>query len=151
MLQRLLINLDVKISSRRANLLLRVPIARHSCHQCGYRLYFSHKAPVLRNYYERTPKNVLFHTKTRYFSSQVDVKNSNTPVETVKDKAAIAPSEKINVKLKTSELKRLFGLAAPEKWTLTGNFWKYSIIYIYSSKQNIFTMTTNFLNKIKFS
>lgn len=122
MLQRLLINLDVKISSRRANLLLHVPIARHSCHQCGYRLYFSHKAPVLRNYYERTPKNVLFHTKTRYFSSQVDVKNSNTPVETVKDKAAIAPSEKINVKLKTSELKRLFGLAAPEKWTLTGNF-----------------------------
>ncbi|XP_047997509.1 ATP-binding cassette sub-family B member 10, mitochondrial [Leguminivora glycinivorella] len=121
MLQRLLVNFNIRISSRRANVLFGLPIAKHSCHHCGHRLYFSHKAPVFRNYYERTShsRNGIF-TKSRYYSSQVDVKTKNEPIETSKVNSAVAGSKKINVKLKHSELKRLFGLAAPEKWTLTG-------------------------------
>ncbi|XP_063385198.1 ATP-binding cassette sub-family B member 10, mitochondrial [Cydia fagiglandana] len=122
MLQRLLVNFNVRISSRRTHVLFDLPIAKHSCHHCGHRLYFSHKAPVFRNYYERAShsRNGIFNTRTRYYSSQVEVKTKSEPIETAKVNSTIVGSKKINVKLKPSELKRLFGLAAPEKWTLTG-------------------------------
>ncbi|XP_028156516.1 ATP-binding cassette sub-family B member 10, mitochondrial [Ostrinia nubilalis] len=123
MLQRLLhIRFDVKISSRHSNLLFRT--ANHSlpCNQCGFRLFSSHKAVALRNYYEKSSfiRNGIYCIKPRYFSSQVDAEKKDAPVDCVKTKAPLETTKKINVKLKTSEVKRLFTLAEPEKWTLAG-------------------------------
>ncbi|XP_072931322.1 ATP-binding cassette sub-family B member 10, mitochondrial [Epargyreus clarus] len=123
MLQKLLTNsLDVKISSRRVNLLFRTATISHSCRQCGFRLYSCNRTPELRNYYERTlfGGNDIFCIKTRFYTSQVDAQKKNEAIETVRAKTTIEASKKINAKLKPSEVKRLFSLAEPEKWTLTG-------------------------------
>lgn len=122
MLQKLLTkSLDLKIPSRRVNLLLRTPIQTDACHQCGFRLY-SKEVPVLRNYCERTlfGGNDIFCMKTRYYASQVDAQKKNVSVESTNEKTTLTDSKKINVKLKPSEVKRLLSLAEPEKWTLTG-------------------------------
>lgn len=123
MLQRLLhIRLDVKISSRHSNLLFGTPIQSQPCNQCGFRLFSSHKAIALRNYYEKSSfiRNGIFCIRPRYFSSQVDAEKKNDVVDCTKTKVTLETSKKINTKLKTPELKRLFTLAEPEKWTLAG-------------------------------
>lgn len=125
MLQRLIhSSFELKISRRHSHLLFNVPPKAHLCHQCGSRLYSRHKVPLLRNYYERTfyNKNALFNFKLRCYTSQVDAQKKNEHVENVTEKKAIETSKKINVKLKTSELKRLFTLAEPERWTLAGEY-----------------------------
>ncbi|XP_023946980.2 ATP-binding cassette sub-family B member 10, mitochondrial [Bicyclus anynana] len=123
MLQRLLYSsLNVKICRRQINLLFKIPHSSHSCEQCRFRLYSSQKVSALRNNYERTlffRKDVRL-VKSRYYTSQVDVQKKSEHVETVKDKTVLAATKKINVKLKSSELKRLLTLAEPEKWTLAG-------------------------------
>ncbi|XP_038212629.1 ATP-binding cassette sub-family B member 10, mitochondrial isoform X1 [Zerene cesonia] len=121
MLQNLIFKgFDVKITSRTTKFFRKVPVHSRPCKHCGSRLYSSssHKFAVLPNNYERTlcSKNNIYILKTRCYTSQVDAQKKNAQIETVKDKTVITT----NVKLKPSELKRLFGLAAPEKWTLTG-------------------------------
>ncbi|XP_075976553.1 ATP-binding cassette sub-family B member 10, mitochondrial isoform X2 [Anticarsia gemmatalis] len=123
MLQRLIQSkFELKLSSRHTNLLFSFSTKSSLCHQCGIRLYSRHKVPVLRNYFERNfyNRNGLCNLKLRYYTSQVDAQKKNDHIESIKDKTALETSKKINVKLKTSELKRLFGLAEPEKWTLAG-------------------------------
>lgn len=124
MLQRLLhIRFDVKISSRHSNLLFGKPIIQsQSCNQCGFRLFSSHKAIALRNYYEKSSfiRNGVFCIRPRFFSSQVDAEKKSDQVDCAKAKVTLETSKKINVKLKTPELRRLFTLAEPEKWTLAG-------------------------------
>lgn len=122
MLQRLMFtSLKVKFTSRNKNLLCRLPLQSVSCHQCGFRLYSSQKVSVLQNSFERTfNRRGLFGVTVRYHSSQVDAQNKNDKVESLKSDVSHSTSKKINVKLKTSELKRLLGLAEPEKWKLTG-------------------------------
>ncbi|KAJ0176046.1 hypothetical protein K1T71_008220 [Dendrolimus kikuchii] len=120
MLQRIINrSFELKISSKQMNLLYNVPVKNNLCLNCGFRLYSGHRTPVLRNYYERTHfKRNEFNLILRYYTSQVDAQKKNDIV-TLKDKS-LDTSKKINVKLKTSELKRLLSLAEPEKWTLTG-------------------------------
>ncbi|OWR45043.1 ATP-binding cassette sub-family B member 10, mitochondrial [Danaus plexippus] len=123
MLQRLFCkSFSVKNCGSQKKLLFKIPFHNHSCEQCRFRLYSSHKFTALQNNYERTlfcEKN-LFFVRTRTYTSQIDAQKKNDHIETLKDKTQIATSKKINVKLKTSELKRLLSLAEPEKWTLTG-------------------------------
>ncbi|CAG4953003.1 unnamed protein product [Colias eurytheme] len=121
MLQNLIFKgFDVKITSRTTKFLRKIPVHTRPCKHCGSRLYSSssYKFGVLPNNYERTlcSKNNIYILKTRYYTSQVDAQKKSAQIETVKDKTVVTT----NVKLKSSELKRLFGLAAPEKWTLTG-------------------------------
>ncbi|CAH0400233.1 unnamed protein product [Chilo suppressalis] len=119
MLQRLLqVRLDLIISSRHTNLLLRIPIKSQSCNHCKFRLLSSHKDV---KYYEKSSfnKTRILWIKPRYFSSQVDADKKSEPTDCVNE-SSLKPTKKINVKLKTSELKRLFTLAEPEKWTLAG-------------------------------
>lgn len=122
MLQRLIhINFSVKVSSKSGNLLCLFPPRRGACHQCGSRLYSSHKVSSLRSCYDRTSvRNCLYLSRTRYCTSQVDAQKKAEHIEALKPKASLTSAKKINVKLKTSELKRLLGLAEPEKWKLTG-------------------------------
>jgi hypothetical protein len=120
MLPRLLhIRLDVKLLSRRTNILFSIPINRQSCNQCGSRLFSSHKVV---NYFDKSPynRNRLLWNKLRYYSSQVDAEKKSETLDIVKEKSTLDSSKKINVKLKKSELKRLITLAEPEKWTLAG-------------------------------
>lgn len=122
MLQRLIrVNLNIKICSRHNELLLRIPVRNQSTHNCGFRLYSSHKVSALRNYYERTSLryNGLF-LKPRLYSSQVETQNRDRQIDSIHSKNAVETTKKIDLKSKTSEIKRLFSLAAPEKWTLTG-------------------------------
>ncbi|GBP48717.1 ATP-binding cassette sub-family B member 10, mitochondrial [Eumeta japonica] len=56
----------------------------------------------------------------RYYTTQVDAQKKNVQLENLKDSRSITTNNRINVKLKSSELKRLVGLAESEKWTLTG-------------------------------
>lgn len=135
MLQRLLCKtFSLKLCSKQKNLQFKIPFQYHSCRQCGFRLYSSHKVSVLRNNNERT----LFRgldlvlINARYYTSQVDAQKKNGHIEALKDNAEIARSKKINVKLKPTELKRLFSLAEPEKWTLAG---KYILYIIYKTCQ----------------
>lgn len=125
MLQRLLCkSLNVKVCDRQINLLFKLPQSSHSCERSRIRLFSSQKVSALRNNYERTlflERDVYF-VKPKYYSSQVDARKKNDPIETVKDKTVIATTKKINVKLKPSELKRLLSLAEPEKWTLAGKY-----------------------------
>lgn len=127
MLQRLFCkSFSVKNCGSQKKLLFKIPFHNHSCEQCRFRLYSSHKFTALQNNYERTlfcEKN-LFFVRTRTYTSQIDAQKKNDHIETLKDKTQIATSKKINVKLKTSELKRLLSLAEPEKWTLTGKYIK---------------------------
>ncbi|XP_030036699.2 ATP-binding cassette sub-family B member 10, mitochondrial isoform X1 [Manduca sexta] len=120
MFQRLICNFELKLSSKQANILFRVPLKNNLCHQCGFRLY-GQKAAVLRNCYNRTfpDRFGIYNLRLRYYTSQVDVQKKNDHIEKLKDQATLATSKKINAKLKPSEIKRLFGLAEPEKWTLT--------------------------------
>ncbi|XP_046967857.1 ATP-binding cassette sub-family B member 10, mitochondrial-like [Vanessa cardui] len=123
MLQRYICkNLYSKLCSRQRNILFNLTLQAHSCKQCGFKLYSSHKVQALRNNNERSllHGNNRFLLKLKYYSSQVDTQKKNGRVETIKDNTEIATSKKINVKLKPSELKRLLSLAEPEKWTLTG-------------------------------
>ncbi|XP_013194950.2 ATP-binding cassette sub-family B member 10, mitochondrial [Amyelois transitella] len=122
MLQRFIhIQLNSKISLGSVNLFCRLSSQSASCNHCGFRLYSSHKVPALRNYYERSldKRSSIFCMKTRYYTSQVDAQKKNNHFEALKEKQTVVPANKINVKLKGSELKRLFSLAEPEKWTLT--------------------------------
>lgn len=122
MFKRLLpIRLNFKVYNSHTYLYCQIPSRNQSCNHCGFRLYSSHKVSALRNYYERSDKRIgIFYIKSRYYTSQVDAQKKNDSIATLKDKATIVPSKKINVKLKSSELKRLFNLAEPEKWTLAG-------------------------------
>lgn len=126
MLQRLIRSkFETKISNRQINLLLSTASKSTLCHHCTIRLYSRdarQRVPVLFNYYERTfyNRNSLFNFKHRYYSTQVDAQKKNVHMETAKDDIEIGTSKNIAVKLKKSELKRLFGLAEPEKWTLAG-------------------------------
>lgn len=125
MLQRLILcKLELQISSKHTRTLFSSSIRNNLCHECGTRLYFCHKVPVLRNILGRNfyNRNGLFNFKLRYYTTQVDTQKKNEHIESIKDKTALETTKKINVKLKTSELKRLFGLAEPEKWTLAGKF-----------------------------
>lgn len=121
MLQRYISKyLSAKLYNKQNNLLFNLTFQTHSCKQCGFRSYCSQKVRTLRN----TERSLLygkdkFFVKLRY-STQVDAQNKNGSIETLKDKAEITTSKKINVKLKPSELKRLLTLAEPEKWTLAG-------------------------------
>lgn len=123
MLQRLVhVTLNVKVCNRYNTLLFGIPFRSQARHHCGFRLYSSHKVSALRNYYERTAigGNGLTLFKHRFYSSQVDTQGKNAQVESVHLRTTIDTSKKVDLKSKTSELKRLFSLAAPEKWTLTG-------------------------------
>ncbi|CAG9788382.1 unnamed protein product [Diatraea saccharalis] len=119
MLQRLLqVRLDVRISIRSTKSLLRIPVRSQSCNQCKFRLFSSHKDV---KYYEKSSfsRARIFWFKPRYFSTQVDAEKKTDAVDCVKE-SSLKSSKKINVKLKTSELRRLLTLAGPEKWTLAG-------------------------------
>ncbi|XP_047028238.1 ATP-binding cassette sub-family B member 10, mitochondrial [Helicoverpa zea] len=123
MLQRLIYNsFELKISRKNTQFLFNIPTRAPLCQQCGSRLYSRYKVPVVRNYYERTFHNRhgLFNYKLRCYTTQVDAQKKNEHIESVKEKNPLETTKKINVKLKTSELKRLFTLAEPEKWTLAG-------------------------------
>lgn len=123
MLQRLIYSsFELKISRKNTQLLFNIPTKASLCQQCGTRLYSRYKAPVIRNYYERNFYNKYgtFNPKIRLYTTQVDAEKKNEHIESVKDKNAIVSTKKINVKLKTSDIKRLFSLAEPEKWTLAG-------------------------------
>ena len=125
MLQRLIYSsFELKISRKHTQLLFNIPTKVSLCQQCGSRLYSRYKAPVLRNIYERNYPNKygLFNYKFRCYTTQVDTQKKTETFESVKEKNPIETTKKINVKLKTSELKRLFTLAEPEKWTLAGKF-----------------------------
>lgn len=122
MLQRIIhSSFEFKICSRKSNFLLRVPTNSKLCYQCGSRLYSRSRVPAFLNYYERSfpNRNGLFNIRLRYYTSQVDAQKKNEHIETRKDKSTLTTSNKINVKLKPTELRRLFSLAEPEKWTLT--------------------------------
>lgn len=124
MLQRLLqIRFDTKIyNSRHTNILFRVPFQSQSCH-CGVRLYSGRKAFWLRTSAETGPfKSGISCMKVRTLATQVDTQKKETSVKPLNNKTALDADKKINVKLKTSELKRLFNLAAPEKWNLSGKY-----------------------------
>nr|ASS36019.1 ABCB10 [Samia ricini] len=115
---RLIHSIELKISSRHKNYLFRNVVKSNLCQQCEF--YLScHKLPVILGRYERTLPNrhELVHLRLRYLSSEVDAQKKNDHIDSIKNK--LEASKKINVKLKTSELKRLFGLAEPEKWTLS--------------------------------
>lgn len=119
MLQRLIhIKLNTKISCKNINLLFRVPFQSQPC-LCGVRLYTSGKIATFRNYERPAYKNGIFCMKPRYYTSQVDAQKKDLG-KTVKSNTPLETSKKINAKLKPTELRRLFSLAAPEKWTLTG-------------------------------
>lgn len=123
MLQRLIYSsFELNISRKNSRLLFNIPTSAPLCQQCGSRLYSRYKVPVIRNIYERTFSNKygLYNYKFRCYTTQVDAQKKNEPFESVKEKNPIETTKKINVKLKTSELKRLFTLAEPEKWTLAG-------------------------------
>lgn len=123
MLQRLVhITLNVKICNRHNPLLFGIPFWSQARHNCGFRLYSSHKVSALRNYYERTAikGSGLISLKSRFYSSQVDTQRNNAQFESVNLKTSIGKSKKVDLRSKSSELKRLLSLAAPEKWTLTG-------------------------------
>ncbi|VVC95380.1 unnamed protein product [Leptidea sinapis] len=118
MLQNLLTKgIHYKISSRTSQYFNLASGQLQSCKLC-VRLYSSHKS-VLPSYYGRTLLKHSSIKRTRHYTSQVDAHKKDGAVE-LKDKAEIATSKKINVKLKPTEVKRLFTLAEPEKWTLTG-------------------------------
>ncbi|XP_026731164.1 ATP-binding cassette sub-family B member 10, mitochondrial [Trichoplusia ni] len=123
MLQRLIYNsIELKLSGRQ-HLLFSIPNKAHLCHQCGSRLNSRYKVPDLLNYYKKSfyNRNGLFNLKLRCYSTQVDApKTKEQILDPITEKKTLNSSKKINVKLKTSELKRLFDLAKPEKWTLTG-------------------------------
>lgn len=123
MLQRLLqIRFDAKISSMHTNILFRLPFQNPSCH-CGVRLYSGRKIIWLRTAAEATTfKNRISCVKARCFASHKDALKKETSIDTLNNKGTLAAAKKINVKLKTSDLKRLFNLAAPEKWNLTGKY-----------------------------
>ncbi|XP_013173003.1 PREDICTED: ATP-binding cassette sub-family B member 10, mitochondrial-like [Papilio xuthus] len=123
MLQRLVhVTLNVKVCNRHNPLLFGIPFRSQARHHCGFRLYSSHKVSALRNYYERTAirGSGLMSLKSRIYSSQVDTQRKNAQLESVHLRTTIGTSKKVDLKSKTSEVKRLFSLAAPEKWTLTG-------------------------------
>ncbi|KAJ8719692.1 hypothetical protein PYW08_011867 [Mythimna loreyi] len=123
MLQRLIYSsFELKISRKNSRLLFNIPTRAPLCQQCGSRLYSRYKVPVVRNFYERTFSNKygLFNYKFRCYTTQVDAQKNNEQFESVKEKNPIETTKKINVKLKTSEIKRLLTLAEPEKWTLAG-------------------------------
>lgn len=125
MLQRVIhSSFEFKICSRKSNFLTRVQSNYNLCFQCGSRLYSRSRVPAFLNYYERSfpNRNGLFNIRLRYYTSQVDAQKKNEHIESVKDKPTITTSKKINVKLKPSELRRLFSLAEPEKWTLTSMY-----------------------------
>ncbi|XP_041981703.1 ATP-binding cassette sub-family B member 10, mitochondrial [Aricia agestis] len=126
MLHRLITkSFGIKLCSRNNNVIFSLSKRNNSlCNQCGLRVYSSHKISALRNYCDRT----LLHKKDtqliniRYYASQ-DVDKTETKSDHIDKRnqnKTIDSSEKINVKLKPSELKRLLSLAEPEKWTLTG-------------------------------
>lgn len=125
MLQRLIYNsIELKLSGRQ-HLLFSIPNKAHLCHQCGSRLNSRYKVPDLFNYYKKSfyNRNGLFNLKLRCYSTQVDSpKTKEQILDPITEKKTLNSSKKINVKLKTSELKRLFDLAKPEKWTLTGKY-----------------------------
>lgn len=127
MLQRLLqIKLDTKITSRHTKILFRLPFQNQSCH-CGVRLYTGRKIIWLQNAAETADfKSGISCVKARSFASQVDAQKKETSINVLNNKGTLEAAKKINVKLKTSDLKRLFNLAAPEKWNLTG---KYRIVH----------------------
>ncbi|XP_059062838.1 ATP-binding cassette sub-family B member 10, mitochondrial [Achroia grisella] len=122
MFQRLTnINFNSKMYIRHTNF-LSLLTQKECFNQRGFRLFSSHKA-TLRNYYERSFNvhgSKIFYIIPRFFTSQVDTQKKNEHIQTLKDKETLVSSGKIKVKLKPSELKRLFSLAQPEKWTLTG-------------------------------
>lgn len=121
MLQRYICKyLSAKLYNKQNNIIFNLRFRTYSCKQCEFRSDCSQKVPTLRN----TERSLLykkdkFFVKLRY-STQVDAQNKNGSIETLKDKAEITTSKKINVKLKPSELRRLLTLAEPEKWTLAG-------------------------------
>ncbi|KAJ2951631.1 hypothetical protein O0L34_g13789 [Tuta absoluta] len=119
MLQRLLqIRFVSKIPSRHTKLLHIIPLQIQKQCQCTVRLCSNRSVFSSLHYYERTAaRNGLFCVKSRYYSSQVDSKKQAHTV-VMKEKTGL-DTKKINVKLKSSEIKRLFTLASPEKWTLT--------------------------------
>ncbi|XP_026323279.1 ATP-binding cassette sub-family B member 10, mitochondrial-like, partial [Hyposmocoma kahamanoa] len=121
MLQRLLqIRFDAKISSRHTNILFRLPFQNQSCH-CGVRLYSGRQIIWLRNAAEAPAfKGGISCVKARSFASEVDTQKKDTSINALNNKGSLEADKKINVKLKTSDIKRLFNLAAPEKWNLTG-------------------------------
>lgn len=123
MLQRLIYStFELKISRKNSQLLFNIPSKAPLCQQCGSRLYSRYMVPAKRNIYERNfiNKYGLFNYKFRCYTTEVDAQKKNEQFESVKEKNPIETTKKINVKLKTSELKRLFTLAEPEKWTLAG-------------------------------
>lgn len=131
----------MRISNTYTNLFFSYPTKSNLCHQCSVRLYSRRKVQVLQNYYERNfcHKNGLFSYKLRYYTSQVDAQKKNDQLQNVKDKTHLEEAKKINVKLKTSEIKRLFGLAEPEKWTLAGTL-NYSPTFVSKEKFKLFSI-----------
>lgn len=126
MFQRLIHNsFELKMYSKSTYFLLGLPSKFNKCYQCRFRLYSQHRMqPALPSYYERlfSSRPRLFNIRLRHYSSQIDTHKKNDDVENLKEKETLDTSKKINVKLKPTEVKRLFGLAEPEKWTLTGEF-----------------------------
>ncbi|XP_068628201.1 ATP-binding cassette sub-family B member 10, mitochondrial [Battus philenor] len=123
MLQRIIhTTFNVRICNRQNAILFRIPVRNQSSHYCGFRLYSSHKVSALRNYYERTSLagNRLPFFSPKFYSSQVDTQGKNGQVESIQSKTTMETSKRVDLKSKKSEIKRLFSLAAPEKWTLTG-------------------------------
>lgn len=124
MFQRLIhYSFELKMYNRNTYFLLKFPSKVNKCYQCGYRLYSHHRIPpALPSNYERlfTSKPRFFNIRLRHYTSQVDARKKNDHVADLNQKESLNTSKKINVKLKPTELKRLFGLAEPEKWTLTG-------------------------------
>ncbi|CAH4036769.1 unnamed protein product [Pieris brassicae] len=108
---------QVKLPSR-TKIFNKLSIHARPCRHCGSKFYSSQNIQVLHYSLERKTfsKTNIFTVKTRRYTSEVDAQKKNGQIETLKDKTVITT----NVKLKSSELRRLFSLAGPEKWTLTG-------------------------------
>lgn len=123
MLQRILCKtFNLKLCSSQRIICFKTAVQYHSWKQRKFRLFSNNKVPVLRNSYERTlfrGRN-LFYVNTRYYTSQVDAQKKNGHIETLKSNTEVTVPKKVNIRLKISDLKRLFSLAEPEKWTLAG-------------------------------
>lgn len=120
MLQRVLHSTFIlKACTRKSSILLRALSKQKLCYQCGFRLSHQRTSRFLE--YEKSFSNKNGLLTLRYYTSQVDAQKKNDHIDNIKAKERLTTSKKINVKLKTSEMKRLLSLAEPEKWTLTGN------------------------------
>lgn len=126
LLQRIIHNsFDSILCNRKVNIFLSNSTRSILCFQCGSRFFSRSRVPGLLNYYERSffpNRNGLFSARLRYYTSEINAEKKNEHIANIKDKPSLTDTNKINVKLKPSELRRLFTLAEPEKWKLTSKY-----------------------------